>query len=529
MNNKDTIRKVITLSDRIKEVGSGYFHSNPLSDSQTILGEKIYLSLFDWVLLGAISESPVVIHGDTDRGKTDLAKIVMTSLFGKEESDWHKTNVDLDFGSMTYSGTDFNALHEGKTSEDLFFNKEFISYPGLIWDEPNRAPPKLINKLLHILEKDFHLENGKKVLSGKKYRDSKRYQYHFLAMNDDNKSFHGTFEVDRALRRRQTIEIPIDLFQTTMYDKRKMGLERMGDLDIHNGETHFEDVINILESLGNLPISPQAEHMKLYLQSMVFCKNSVTGTKKGIDFNPGICERSSTTAANIMSSDDSNQVDIGSCHYLATYPDKMCPSVMGITDGISIKFGTIARAHAVMRAAKTLEIIAQKISTKAQKTSDVKQAAKNFMLKEFYDKMQGYIGEEKEKYSREDVVKTFIEKYISELKVEPCDFRAVLPFIGYSKIEIDDSWVSKRYQGSRWHAINNIADVAYRNTVMFHENNADAFEQLIQNGEVLLEDRTQYDEALHHDYWLKKSLDAYKKNTKDKTQFESEQLLKLLE
>lgn len=528
MAKEDTIRKVIGLSERIKEVGAGYFHSNPLSDSQTILGEKVHFSLFDWGLIGAISESPVVIHGDTDRGKTDLARIIMTSLFGKEEEGWHKTNVDLDFGSMTYSGTDFSALHDGATSEELFFAKDFISYPGLIWDEPNRAPPKLINKLLHILEKDFHLENGEKILSGRDYGGG-RYQYHFLAMNDDNRNFHGTFEVDRALRRRQTIEIPIDLFQTTMSDKRRMGSERMGDLDIHNGETHFEDIVQVLESLGEIPVSPEAEHMKLYLQSMVFCKNSMTGTKKGIDFNQGICEKSSTAAGRIMEDNESREVDIGSCHYLAAYPNKMCPSVMGVTDGVSIRFGTIARAHAVMRAAKTLETIARKIGAQKEKASDMKQAARNFVLGEFYGKIEEYIGIDEERYSRDDLVKLFIEKYISELKVEACDFRAVLPFIGYSKMEIDDAWVSKNYQGSRWHAINSIAEIAYQNITRFHTENSDAFRELLDNGEVILEDRTRYDEALHDDYWLDKSLDAYRKSPEAKSPVSAEQVLRLLE
>ena len=497
------------MSNKIREVGQGYFHSNPLSGFKSVFGDYIYYDLFDWGLIGAISEAPMLLIGDTDRGKTDFAKIIMTALFGEEENSWHKTNIDLDFGTMTYSGTDFSSINEGKNSDELFYEKAFLKYPGLVWDEPNRAPAKLLNKLIHILEKDFHLENGKKVLSGKEYKkengQKERYQYHILAMNE-GPDYHGTSMVDRALRRRQTIEIPIDVFPTTMYDKKQMGEKRTGTLKIKNGEGHFEEVVNLLNSLANIPISHEAEQLKLYFQSMSYCEGSLTKTKKGINFGEHICTSKDSRADSENTHRENSRA---ACHYLASYPKRMCPNVYGITDGVSIRFGTIARAHALVRALKTLELIARYIEA-GKDTSGFdfkKMAAKNKINSEFYENLASYTGLSSS--LKNELVPKFTEKYINELKVEPCDFYSVLPFISFSKLELNPHWVEKEYQGSKWFAIKDMSKLAYDRITEFQRQYPEIFSGVVNGDKLSPSQAEDFEESCKNDIWLKQSLAAY--------------------
>lgn len=506
---KDAVKKAVQLSERLREVGNGYFISTPLSSVSSMFGDQLLYSLFDWGLMSAISESTMLITGDTDRGKTDFARVLMTALFGKEDVGWHKTNVDLDFGSLTYSGNDFSAITEGKSSDELFFAKQFVKFPGLLWDEPNRTNAKLANKLIHILEKDFTLENGTRVLSGTEYETTSgrkaRYQINVLMMNE-GEAFKGTSDVDRALRRRQTIEIPIDVFPTTMTDKREMCRNRTGQMALDGDKGKLNDIIAIVNAISELSMSYDAEQYRLYLQAMNCCKNSLTGTKKGINFGEHLCslESKGPTGTQMLQA-VRGVVPSRGCHYLASYPDKMCPNVMGISDGLSIQFNAIARAHALLRAVKVVEIIGKYLNL--EDGADYKRKAANALVNgSFYKKVGDYLGVENADSS---ALGEFVHKYIEELVVGPEDMMAVFPFIAYSKLELNSDWVERNHQGSRFLAINGIGKIAYDRVVKFQRECPETFKSLVTGVALSQRDEEIIAGRCRDDYWLEKSIQAY--------------------
>ena len=498
MDMKKTLEDVISLKERVENTSEGYFNSAHLSQAFTPFNEKVFMDIFDWGLIGAISESPILLTGDTDRGKTDYAKILMTSLFGEE--GWHKTDVDIDFGSNTYSENDFSALTEGKTSEELFYGKEWLKLPGLIWDEPNRAPAKLLNKLLHILEKEFTLENGKKIRSGYQ-NDDKLYQFNILAMNEGD-DFKGTNEVDRALRRRQTIEIPVDTFQSTMHDKLMMNRQRFGELDIKNGDSTIDTILQLNTSLKEIPISPSAEHLKLYLQSMGRCDKSITGDKWGVDFSEAICEK----AIN-----HSGQNGNYSCHYRGSYPNNMCPNVYGLTDGVGIKIGNVARAHALLRATKVIGAAVSKLGI-ADNDDYKKMAAQAKINSEFLKKISDYLSYQEENGKRQEMlVREFARKFSNKLEVEAQDVRAVLPFVAYSKFRVNPHWVKRTYQGSKWEAVKDITDLAYGKIQELHSTHPEISDSIARG--VLTSSNLEFiNEEYEDDLWMKASIEAYQPN-----------------
>ena len=504
---KSAIASLIRLSMCISLIGDGYCHSQPLSMVRSELGDELGFTLFDWGLLGAISESSLLLIGDTDRGKTDYARIIMTALFGREEEGWHKTNVDIDFGALSYSNTDFSAIREGKSSEQLFSAQNFLEFPGLIWDEPNRAPAKLLNKMLHILEKHFHLENNKTIFSGRQYLKSNgrigRYQYHILAMNE-GAQFHGISEMDRALRRRNVIEIPLDIFPATMADKIQMGRIRTKALHLRPKGDHFDEVISVLNALEQIPVSANAEQLKLYLQSMDYCMFSLSKSKRGINFGQHICSGSqqiSTSGRNITR---------GACHYLASYPHKMCPNTYGLSDGIAIRLMAIARAHALMRAAKTLYNLADclNICDIDRKFLPFKPEVSQHQQKLLYRKISQFV---KLPLLNQQLVPAFVDSYLKNLTVEPQDLYAVLPFVIYSKMDINADWVEENFQGSRWFAINAIVNLAYERVIRFQNNHPEIFARFVDgHGD---SDNHVYQQLVRNDIWLQRSLEAYKQYT----------------
>jgi MoxR-like ATPase len=506
MTHRKTLETIVQIKSRIKEIGEGYYHTNPLSSIHTPFGTTVDLDIFDWGMISALTELPLLLTGDTDRGKTDYMKILLTSLFGKD--GYHKIDVDIDFGSNIFTTHDFSAIVEGKTSEELFSGKDWLYAPAICWDESNRAPAKLLNKLLHAIEKEITLENGQRLPIGYPTENG-TYQFHIFAINE-GEEFHGTNNIDRALRRRQTIEIPMDMFQTTMQDKREIIQKRYGRLEIHNGTEETDNIIQAMRHIKKLQVSPQAEHLMLYLQSMDACNKSITRSKRGINFSQQLCGDSNT-----------------SCHYISSYPKQMCPNIYNITEGLSINLLSIAKAHAFLRAEKVLEQVCDYMDQKNPKGF---KAAKEIMKrKQFLESAAERVLKYNPQHGKRDetILREIVNHYIGNLKVEPKDIIASFPFVASGKIELNRGWIEKNYQGSRWLALKDIGDTAYHNVTEYHNLPADPFRRIVQGFELTEESKNEHDEAIKSDIWLQRSLSAYIEKPKRETR-KKEMILELL-
>ncbi|MBT7902651.1 hypothetical protein HN587_02235 [Candidatus Woesearchaeota archaeon] len=524
MDAQKLVTDVLMLSETINRVGAGYFHTQPVSRTnivvnRTDIGETANATLFDWGIIAAITESPLCLTGDTDRGKTDYAKILLTALMGEEEKAWHKTDIDSDFGSLTYSGQNYGAITDGQTSAELFFAKPFVKFPGLIWDELNRAPAKLITKLLHILEKDFALENGDRVHAGHEYQRAEamlRYQLHILAYNEGDDDFHGTSPIDRAMKRRQPIEIPFDVFQTRMVDKKRMAEERSGDLIITNGDGHLETILDLLHSIDDIPISPEAEHMRLFLQSTGYCPHSLSDDKKGINFQKSMCSKIKPQNLDGTPKTDAGGTPLQGCHYLATYPQQMCPNVYNLGDGNSIKLMKIAKAHSLIRILRTAEVVAKHLEiTRQQSATSMRAAAQNYSVHGTLKKIAEASGIDTNT-SPTEVVKRFMAAQLENLQVEPTDIQTVFPFVSRSKLPLSQPWVQRQYQGGRWYAIQALANEAYTRTTGFHAGNPELAAKLGSGAPLSDADHATLNELGAQDVWLGRSFEAYTQDTAEK-------------
>jgi hypothetical protein len=507
MEGKQALQNLHLVQQHIAQVSQEYFHSTPLSTTPA-LDTELPFGLFDWGLIGAIAEYPLKLVGETDRGKTDFAKVLMTGLFGEEETGWHKTDVDKDFGDLTVADAEFSAIAEGKSTRELYTGKEWLSLPGLIWDEPNRAPSKVLNKMLHILEKDFSLPNGNRIKTG--HQDAKseeRYQFHILAMNE-GAEYSGTSAVDRALNRRQTLEIPIDAFPTSALDKLQMSRKRKGTIHIEDGTGHLEEILQLWKFTKDIEMTPEAELYRIYLQSMGACVHSVTGTKRGINLNQALCEGKAPVITG-----DATTPPQQACHFLGSYPENLCPNIYELSDGVAIQLGTIAKAHALLRTYKSAMLVAEKCMITDSKSDDddpeawKKQVAKKKLNNEFEEAIQFVT--QTTTTDPQKLAKEYIETISTNMAVLPQDIHAALPFIAYSKQEVNPHWITAKFQGSRPKALEFAHATAYNNVQRFLSEHSGLFTKMVQEEELKAEEQLTLEEAIKDDYWMSQALVAY--------------------
>ena len=218
----EMIERAYSLTRLVHEYAAQYQHSRPLIVQQTAIvlnRTKHHFTLNydikDLMFLGALTHSSVLMTGDTDKGKTTLAKLVMNGLFGEQDKGWHKINIDIEYTRDMLFEVDFDVIRSGKkSSEGLYEVYPSLLLPGFIVDELNRSHAKVANQVMHVFDRDISGPNGVRASIGYPYDDDKRYQFQVAAMNE-GEEFTGTFDIDKAMRRRTIIEIPLDAFSPT--------------------------------------------------------------------------------------------------------------------------------------------------------------------------------------------------------------------------------------------------------------------------------------------------------------------------
>ena len=454
--DKKIIQEMHKLNQFVHENSVEYYHTRPVvvSKSGIVLPSKsrhsfdIVYDLKDVLFIGAITENPVLLTGGTDIGKTILAKLMMNGLFGKEEEGWHRLDFDLDFGKDAYTNVKSDFFHEtGKSLDDLYQLHDWMRLPGFIADELNRTHAKIAAKALHIIqEKDVTLPNGKREKVGYPINgNGTTYQYQVATINE-GKDYAGVFEIDKALRRRTTIEIPMDIFPSTSFDRlliQKNGLE---DIELKNGQNNLETVLKIFTAIGrNLSLHPTAEMFVAYLEAFDYCKNSLSGEKGGLDSRNGSLLHVCTQPVKIAGKSVGDDAGM-SCEFIKSFEDDLCAYVRGITPGISKNLISVARGFSMLRASKFVEMIAGFSEQENQKP--LSYIVRNPKI--FGDSLKQYTGLNS---GMDEVAKAAVEKYLTNLEVEREDVEAAIGFVGYSKIGIAWPWVITHYQGNRYEAV----------------------------------------------------------------------------
>lgn len=287
----NAVRKLATLHDDLaRTMLSRYFNTQPailasVKVKKTIV--DIPFKLHDLLLVGALTRSSVLLSGSSGSGKTYLAELVTEFLFGK--TGYTRKNITPDMNEQDFMDIDFGAIKDGKRLKEALLADQLFSRPALIIDEANRAPPIIQNRLMQLLENNVDLKS-KKVKAGPVLANGDNYQWTILTLNI-GAEYAGTSPIDRALKDRITIDIPIDNFPPTLDDQIQMiredGINRQ---EMHPAEDWSAIIYELYQRLGNLQLSLEAEALLLYLSFCSNCVKSPTGSKYGVSFSPQYCK-----------------------------------------------------------------------------------------------------------------------------------------------------------------------------------------------------------------------------------------------
>jgi hypothetical protein len=451
-----TIEKIHRINDSVHEQAEQYHHTRPLGQAKGVLvlpDKRLqeFTTLFglkDMFTIGALTESTILMTGGTDCGKTTLAKLVMNGLFGSEDVGWHRIDIATDFGADAYADIDFSAITEGrKLSEGLYSLQSFFLLPGLILDEINRAHSAITNKLLHVLDQDMSLPDGRRVKIGVQRPNGTTYQFQISAINE-GQEYSGTFDVDKALRRRTTIEIPMDIFQPTALDRLLIQRTETRDIVLPTTEGFAEAIMELYAGVGKgLKLHALAEMFLSYLEGFEYCKHSLNGLKGSVASKNGSIKHVCTQPIMVRGHNVGDDGMVCEFSRADAFQNDLCANVRGITPGVSKNVVQVAKGFALLRATKFVEMM-------AGVTQEVFERPLSYRIENdpelFMNSLKQYAGGS---LSGVELAKAAVEKYVTGLEVERGDIEAAIGFVGYSKIGMAPLWVAKYFQGNRFEAI----------------------------------------------------------------------------
>jgi len=288
---KGLIKELAILENELnKFISLSYFNSQPIVSINFFDTNKkiinIIFKLTDFLLIGAFTQSSVLLSGSSGSGKTLLAELIMGFLFGN--NGYARKNITPDMNEQDFIDIDFGAIKEGKMLKEAMVADVLFNLPSLIIDEANRAPPIIQNRLMQILENNIDLKS-KIIHAGILLENNSYYHWNVLTLNY-GAEYAGTSTVDRALKDRITLDIPIDNFPPTLDDQIMMIRGSLFDIK-ENQLTPKEHLIyDIYQSFDKLQLSLEAEALILYLSFTSNCIKSPTGSKYGLLFNPQYCK-----------------------------------------------------------------------------------------------------------------------------------------------------------------------------------------------------------------------------------------------
>ncbi|MHA1338833.1 MAG: AAA family ATPase [Promethearchaeota archaeon] len=453
----------IDLNQLIKEIADiegklNNFINERYFNSQTILTyeytdlenkiSRVTFKISDILLLGAITQSSILISGSSGSGKTLLAELIMKFLFG--EQGYTRKNITPDMNEQDFMDIDFGAIKEGKKLKESIIGDELFFRPGIIIDEANRAPPIVQNRLLQLLENNIDLKS-KKIRAGIKLNSDIYYHWNILTLNY-GEEYAGTSRVDRALKDRIVIEIPIDNFPPTLKDQILMIRRSYIEKEIKHipkNEVIFKAFLN----LNKIELSLEAEALILYLSSFSNCIKSPTYSKYGVVFSPQYCKAKD-------------------CSYARNPPmNNVCPFVFGPSNRVIRKLVHVSRGFYLLRQAKIIN-----------------------HLKKRYDQ-------------------NFINKFLEQqnFEVDLQDIVLVSPLVLHSKISMNRAWVLNKYNGNLYLACKSYINIVY-NQLKFFMNKLLPSLILEMKGEKLSEkDKGMLEKALKEDFHFRGLIEYVKK------------------
>ena len=380
------------LHDAIKK---RYFNNSKVATvSSNVKGKisDISFTLDDVLLSGAMTQSSILLNGSSGSGKTFLTELVSEYLFGK--GNYARKNITPDMNEQDFMDIDFGAIKEGKRLKEALLADKVLACPAFIIDEANRAPPIIQNRLMQILENDIDLKS-KKIKAGVELENNDYYQWVLLTLNIGSE-YAGTSAIDRALRDRITIDIPIDNFPPTIEDQVKMVRKDFVKGSKMSRPEGIEELIySIYQDLDAIQLSLEAEAFILYLSFCSNCVHSPTFTKYGVAFSPLFCREKD-------------------CEYARNPPlNKICPFTFAPSNRVLRRIVKVAKGFYLVRQAK----IAQEIAAR-------------------------------ENIDFNSIDQDFIVGNVQQWEVSLKEVISIAPLILHSKVSMNREWVNNEYNGN---------------------------------------------------------------------------------
>ncbi|MHA1251046.1 MAG: AAA family ATPase [Candidatus Helarchaeota archaeon] len=371
-----------------KYISKRYFNSQPIF---SITNKKplinLNFTLTDILLIGAITQSSVLLSGSSGSGKTLLAELVSNFLFGKDGVI--RKNITPDLNEQDFMDIDFGAIKAGKKLKEAMLADDLFSRPCLIIDEANRAPSIIQNRLIQILENSIDIKS-KIIHAGVLLNNGMKYHWNILTLNY-GEEYAGTSTVDRALRDRITLDIPIDNFPPTLDDQIRMIRESLFPKDRVDLTSTGVPIYDFIQNMDKINLSLEAEALILYMSFTSNCIKSPTGSKYGVIFSPQYCKDQD-------------------CPYARNPPlNKICPYTYAPSNRILRRLVHVSKGLCLLRHAKVVSYL---------KEHENKEELTDYLLK------------------------------IQNLEVGLQDVSLIAPFVLHSKISINREWVRNKFNGN---------------------------------------------------------------------------------
>ena len=286
---KDTVKKLQKLDGLVRECSGDYFHSRPLVTYTVSECGEVFFDLRDLALACAVTGNNLLLSGGTGCGKTHLAKMVMSALFG--DKGYNVLQMDASFSLDKIRNIAFKIIKEGGNLDEAVKEAKILRVPGVIVDEYNRAPAEITNIIQGWLQNGtLTFEGGYEVSPGVLIDDKKRYQWKIATVNEGSR-YAGARKLDKASRDRLSVEIPLSIFSMTDEDRRKLRSKTSTDVEVYNGDGALDDVVAVMQDVREIPLAGSADEFLLYLQRMSQCVKAPNKTKEEIEnFSPEYCK-----------------------------------------------------------------------------------------------------------------------------------------------------------------------------------------------------------------------------------------------
>lgn len=265
-----------------------YVNSRYLLDYER--GEHhVQFDIKDVLLLCALSGTDCLLTGKTGAGKTRLSEQAMLAMFGPELGQENPKNGD----QATQSGDSQGYVNKTITPSmrpqeflDISYNKflegeetlqsamqatPILKAPGVILNEANRAPSLVQNFLIPFLDRKIDIE-GIHFKSGVS-TDSGQYQFRIITINEGEE--YETTAMDKALRDRVGLEVPMDSFYQSSGDCYQMLQNMAKSTKPDNQEQHQprQSLPQLSAQFGSqVGIAANVWYLLLYLSGMSYCQ-----------------------------------------------------------------------------------------------------------------------------------------------------------------------------------------------------------------------------------------------------------------